>query len=101
MKKIDRDGKLPAGIVLTGGGSKLPSIVDLAKKIIKLPVFLGEPTEKTFPIDKLNDPEFTTALGLVIWADKNMDDNQGFLTHFSAVKNTTDKMRGWFKSLWP
>ena len=101
LKKIDRDGKLPAGIVLTGGGSKLPAIVDLAKKVIKLPVFLGEPTEKTFPIDKLNDPEFTTALGLVIWANNNMDDSQGFLTHFSAVKNTTDKMRGWFKSLWP
>jgi cell division protein FtsA len=101
LKKIDRDGKLPAGVVLTGGGAKLPLIVDLAKQVFKLPVFLGLPVEKTFPIDKLNDLEFTTALGLVIWADKNIIPNQNFLSHFSSVRQTTDKMRGWFKSLWP
>ena len=101
LKKIDRDGKLPAGVVLTGGGAKLPLVVDLAKQVFELPVFLGLPTEKTFPIDKLNDLEFTTALGLVIWANKNIVANQNFLSHFSSVRQTTDKMRGWFKSLWP
>ena len=34
LKKIDRDGKLPSGIVLTGGGAKLPLVIDLAKHII-------------------------------------------------------------------
>ena len=32
LKKINRDGQLPAGIVLTGGGAKLPGVVELAKK---------------------------------------------------------------------
>jgi cell division protein FtsA len=101
LKKIDRNGKLPAGIVLTGGGAKMPLVIDLAKNVFQLPVFLGKPVDNNFPIDKLNDVDFTTALGLVIWADKNIVTNQNFLSNFSSVRQTTDKMRGWFKSLWP
>ena len=101
LKTIDRDGKLPAGLVLTGGGAKLPLVIDLAKEFFKLPVFLGLPTEKSFPIDKLNDPEFTTALGLVIWASRDVINNQKFLAGFSSVKYTTNKMTNWFKSLLP
>lgn len=99
--KIERNGKLPAGIVLTGGGAKLPMITDLAKEVFQLPVFLGLPVESNFPIDKLNDPEYTTALGLVVWANKNIDKNGNFLSNFSAIGQSTEKMRKWFKSLWP
>ncbi|MBT4349714.1 cell division protein FtsA [bacterium] len=101
LKKVGRDGKLPAGIVLTGGGAKMPLAVDLAKQVFQLPVFLGRPIDNDFPIDKLNSVDFTTALGLVIWADKNVVTNKNFLSNFSSVRQTTDKMRGWFKSLWP
>lgn len=43
LKKIARQGKLPAGIVLTGGGAKLPKIKELAKKELKLPCKIGYP----------------------------------------------------------
>ena len=101
LKKIDRDGKLPAGVVLTGGGAKLPNVVELAKQVFQLPVFLGLPTIKDLPIDKLNDPEYTTALGLVMWYDKNLDSNGRFLDNMPSITQTTDKMKTWFKSLWP
>jgi len=99
--KIDRNGKLPSGLVLTGGGSKLPMIIDLAKKVFSLPVFIGTPKEDFFTIDKLNDPEYTTALGLVIWGDNYIIDNKNFLANFSAIKKTTEKMSHWFKNLLP
>ena len=38
LKKIDRVGFLPAGIVLTGGGAKIKGIVEFAKQRLKLPV---------------------------------------------------------------
>lgn len=101
LKKIDRDGKLPSGVVLTGGGAKMPLIVDQAKDILQLPVFLGLPVDSNFPIDKLNDPEYTTALGLVLWANKNMDGSGNFLSNISAISQTTDRMKSWFRSLWP
>jgi len=36
LKKINRAGKLPAGIVLAGGGAKLPGIIEVAKKEFRL-----------------------------------------------------------------
>jgi len=101
LKSIGRNGKLPSGVVLTGGGSKMPLAVELAKEVFELPVFLGTPAESGFPIDKLNDPEYTTALGLVLWADRNLEYRDNFLSNFSAIGQTTDKMRKWFKGLWP
>lgn len=41
LKKIFRQGLLPSGVVLTGGGAKLPKIVELAKKELKLPCRIG------------------------------------------------------------
>ena len=101
LKKIERNGKLPAGLVLTGGGAKLPLIIDLAKKVFSLPVFMSSTKNDSFVIDKLNDPEYSTALGLVIWGNNYIVDNSNFLANFSAVKQTTEKMTNWFKNLLP
>ncbi|MBI4101634.1 MAG: cell division protein FtsA [Candidatus Nealsonbacteria bacterium] len=62
LKKISREKKLPAGIVLAGGGVKLPRIVDLAKKQLKLPVRIGNPQG----ISSLKDPAWSTCCGLVL-----------------------------------
>jgi len=100
LKKIDRDGKLPAGIVLTGGGAKMPLAVDLAKEVLQLPVFLGLPANSEFPIDKLNDTEYTTALGLVLWADRNIEGGRMSL-NIGSIGRTVDKMNRWLRNLWP
>ncbi len=42
LKKISKQNLLPSGVVLTGGGAKLPKIVELAKKELKLPCRLGK-----------------------------------------------------------
>lgn len=41
LKQVFPQGLLPAGVVLTGGGVKLPKIIDFAKKELKLPVQIG------------------------------------------------------------
>jgi len=41
LKKINRQELLPAGVFLTGGGVKLPGIVDVSKKVLKLPSRIG------------------------------------------------------------
>lgn len=63
LKKISRQGKLPAGIVLTGGGAKLPKIRELAKKELKLPAKVGYPKG----IAGLGeDPSLALVAGLVL-----------------------------------
>ena len=70
LKKIDRSGKLPAGAVLVGGGAKLNGLVEAAKKQLRLPASLGKPLAVTSAIDKVSDPAFATAIGLVIWGSQ-------------------------------
>jgi len=77
LKKIDRSGKLPAGVVLTGGGSKLFGMEEAAKLRLRLPAALGQPLNITSAIDKVNDPAFSTALGLVVWGSQMRGRNQG------------------------
>jgi len=63
LKKISKEKLLPAGIVLTGGGSKLPKITELAKKELKLPCQLGKP-QGFLGLEK--DPSLATVSGLVL-----------------------------------
>ena len=42
LKKINRNGLLPAGIVITGGGSNVDSITEQAKNLLKLPSRIAE-----------------------------------------------------------
>ncbi|MBT5808100.1 cell division protein FtsA [Candidatus Uhrbacteria bacterium] len=67
LQKIDRSGMLPAGVVLTGGGSKLAGMLEAAKTTLRLPVSLGTPIGITSVIDRANDPSMSTAIGLVLW----------------------------------
>lgn len=72
LKKLDKSGMLPAGVVITGGGAKLPGIVNLAKKVLRLPAQVGYPMEMNGIVDKIDDPEFATSVGLILWeADDN------------------------------
>ncbi len=101
LQKINRAGLLPAGVVLTGGGAKLPGIVDVAKRIFKLPASVGLPQELTSAIDKMSDPTFTTAVGLVMWGAFLTDKERGFAPNFSSMKRMTGKMTRWVRSLLP
>jgi cell division protein FtsA len=102
LQQIDRSGLLPAGIILTGGGAKLPGLVEAAKKEFRLPAAVGFPVGYTSAIEKINDPIFTTALGLASWGMSADGQHGGGLTRpIGAVTDTVDTMRRWFKSFLP
>jgi len=63
LKKISKEKLLPAGIVLTGSGAKLPGIIELAKKEFHLPARLGKPKGVK---DLEEDLSLATVAGLVL-----------------------------------
>ncbi|MFA6104974.1 MAG: cell division protein FtsA [Patescibacteria group bacterium] len=65
LRKINRNGNLPAGAVFIGGGAKIPHLVDLARKKLRLPAMLGYPLDMIGVSDRISDLSFTTAIGLV------------------------------------
>jgi len=106
LKKIDKSGKLPAGIVLTGGGAKLNGLVDAAKKKLRLPASLGKPSNITSAIDKVNDPAFATAIGLVIWGSQLVGQRHRrglgkIFNYLPNLKGLTNQTKKWFKKIIP
>lgn len=100
FKKIERSGMLPAGVFLTGGGAKLAGIVDAAKKNLRLPVCLGANKGIQTVIDKVNDLQFLTALGLVVWGSQKSGSSAPWRGGV-AVEKSVEKIKKWFSALIP
>lgn len=71
LKMIGKHGQLPGGAVLCGGGAKMPGVIDLAKRELKISIDIGLPELKELEISNrdfenvINEPEFATAAGLL------------------------------------
>lgn len=103
LKTIHRDGMLPAGVVITGGGSQLNGINEFIKEFLRLPVQIGSPNiEVSGMVDKIDDPGYTTGIGLMfqgIHADNAVPDKGMSFT--PKVDKLFDKAKDIFKNLMP
>jgi cell division protein FtsA len=59
----------PGGLVLTGGSSNLIGMDEFGQGILKMPIRIGKP-QNVYGDDRLNDPAYATALGLLLWGMK-------------------------------
>jgi cell division protein FtsA len=66
LKKAGRAGKLPSGVILTGGGAQLKNVVDYAKQSLGLAAKIGKPTGYGGVADGIEKPSFATAIGLML-----------------------------------
>lgn len=64
---------LTSGIVITGGSSLLPGMVEIAEEVIGLPVRLGVPRGVGGLMDVVKSPIYATAVGLVLYGAKYCD----------------------------
>jgi len=104
LKQIDRAGLLPAGVVLVGGGAKLPGLVDLAKERLRLPAQIGFPVNFEGVIEEVDDPCFATVLGLILCAGEQSEELRGRRSNvfdFSSLAPVVKKFKNWFKSFLP
>ncbi|MBI5448467.1 MAG: cell division protein FtsA [Gammaproteobacteria bacterium] len=94
--EIHRSGyenHIPAGIVITGGATKINGLLELADRILKVPVRLGTPQYIAGLNDVINNPVYATSAGLLL---------MGSQQHYQPVtrsgeKNAWSRMRDWFK----
>ncbi len=94
LKRISKEKLLPAGLVLTGGGAKLPKIAELAKQKFHLPVRLGKPKGISGLDDDLS---FNTACGLILFGVDFKEKEKSF--EFS--KGWGSKIKRIFKNFIP
>ncbi|MCX6722065.1 MAG: cell division protein FtsA [Candidatus Staskawiczbacteria bacterium] len=83
LKKINKQELLPAGVVLTGGGARIPKIKELTKEALKLSCEIGTPKGI---VGLQDDPALATVVGLTL---------QG--VDFEGDGGRVDLTQGWFK----
>ena len=103
LKKAGRAGKLPSGVVLTGGASQLKHLAEYAKTTLGLAARLGHPTGYGGVADDINKSAFATAIGLMLVdAERGAPAKSNGLKKFKApsaksITGNVSKMLGWFK----
>jgi cell division protein FtsA len=66
-------GRLPAGVVLTGGTAHLPGMVELARDVFALPARAGAPEQGISGlVDSVQAPRYAVPVGLALYAARRL-----------------------------
>lgn len=95
LKKIKRDGLLPAGVIMTGGGANAPQCVDIAKSTLGLPA-------RTAALEigkniKVRDASWAVAYGLCMWGAADTEE----ASTIGMVKHTKRSVMSWLSQFLP
>jgi cell division protein FtsA len=95
LKKIHKSQKLPGGVVLVGGGAKLPGIAEFTKEKLQLAARIGKLQPVGGLIDTVNDVAYATPVGLMLLDMLLLPDD-----HHSQMGKTNDKVFGAISGVW-
>lgn len=99
---IEQEGlsiKQPAGIVLTGGTSKLAGIADMAHAYLDIPARIGLP-HANINGRQVNDPSYASAVGTILWfTNPDFGDARSGLSIGQSSFST--RFKGWIKEVLP
>ncbi len=99
LKKIGKNELLPAGVILTGGGSGVHTISDLAKAVLHLPSKMASLAEGANSKVELKDASWAVAYGLTIWGFTQGSDLDSIPQ--SNTKDIMHLLMRWFRKFLP
>ena len=100
-KELEKMGFLQllgSGVVLTGGSSLLPGMVDVAERVFELPVRSGIPQGFGGLVDVVSSPMYSTAAGLVLYGAKQEVSSivRSRAREVNVVSKVRSRMKEWF-----
>lgn len=99
LRKIGRNGLLPAGVVIIGGGSGLSSIDEVAKSSLKLPARIGS-LGLSSNSASAKDSTWAVAYGLCVWG-LHTEEGPELDASMQFIKHTLRTVARWFKQFLP
>ncbi|NKC16134.1 MAG: cell division protein FtsA [Gammaproteobacteria bacterium] len=88
---------IAAGVVLTGGSSKMEGLVDLAEEIFHAPVRLGLPHTVTGLADVVRNPIHATGVGLLIFGQQNAHERTPENGLRPGIDGMWTRIKSWFQ----
>jgi cell division protein FtsA len=95
LKKIKRDGLLPAGVILTGGGAIVNGTTEIAKTTLELPARIA--TLDIGKGTKIKDASWAVAYGLCMWGASDVEET----SPMGLVKHTKRNILSWLSQFLP
>lgn len=95
LQKIKRDGLLPAGVILTGGGANISGITEVAKQTLELPARIA--TLDIGRSTKVRDASWAVAYGLCMWGASDAEETSAI----GIVKHTRRNILSWLGQFLP
>lgn len=97
LRRSGFEDLVAAGIVLTGGTSKMEGVVDLAEEIFHMPVRLATPQGVDGLVDIVKNPIYATGVGLLIYGQRQQLEGSFNQQRGSGVVGVFDRIKTWFK----
>lgn len=93
LRRSGHEDSIAAGIVLTGGSSKVMGLVELAEEIFHVPVRMGGPQHVTGLNEVVKNPIHSTGVGLLIYGREHQNQGKSYDIDGSGWLS---KMKNWF-----
>lgn len=92
---------LNAGLVMTGGGSLLPGMSEVAEQVFDLPVRQGLPIGADGPLESPTGPQHATAIGLALHGARNLKSRKtvSLSVPSDALGRVSERVRAWFSEM--
>lgn len=98
LRRSGFEDLISAGVVMTGGSSKMEGVIELAEEVFHMPVRLGMPKEILGLTDAVIDPVYSTAIGLLLYGQKELQENKGNLNSPNTMGgNMFHRIKKWVK----
>mgnify|MGYP001826074891 FL=1 len=97
LRRSGFEDLVAAGIVLTGGSSKIEGLVELAEEVFHMPVRLGMPQYVTGLVDVVRNPIYATGVGLLLFGYNNREQRVLEAGLGKGLKSVWERMKGWFQ----
>jgi cell division protein FtsA len=101
IKRSGHAGMLPAGVVLTGGGSRIAGAAELAREVFQMPVRVGAPQGVGGLMDQLSNPAFSTPIGLLLWGAHHAGEEPIGYAASSPFSGAGTRLLDWVRGLFP
>jgi cell division protein FtsA len=102
LRRSGYEDLVAAGIVLTGGTSKMEGAVELAEEIFHMPVRLGSPHDIRGLTDIVNNPIHSTGVGLLLYGQQRDREGAGSQRRRREARGgfldgLINRLKGWFQ----
>jgi len=94
LRRSGYEDMIAAGIVLTGGSSKVKGLTELAEEIFHMPVRIGFPQHMSGLTDVVKNPVFSTGVGLLLYGREHQGKAESLREEDSSI---WARMKNWFQ----